>query len=621
LFYKKKKFSKTITLGENKMVDPKYIVGIDLGTTNSVVAYCLIPGDDSTNPEINIFKIPQLVEAGSIGKSETLPSFIFLPGENDVPEGALELPWDKNIGHAVGEFARNRGAEIPNRLIASTKSWLCHTGVDRNAPILPWENPDESTKKSPVQAIADILIHIRDSWNHTMADDDNDLEMNHQEIFLTVPASFDAVARDLTVKASKMAGLTNITLLEEPQAAFYSWLEQQGDQWRNMISVGDRILVCDVGGGTTDFSLIQATEIDGELSLERVAVGDHLLVGGDNMDIALAHVVAKKVGEKGQKLNAWQMRGLWQSCRKAKEHLYSGKKKRSYPITILGRGSSLIGGTIESRLTREDLNEHISEGFFPLCDRDVEPIQFKRVGMRKMGLEYTSDPAITHHLATFLRRHIENDNQYPTAILFNGGVMKSIAIRKRTLQAITTWSSSDETIRELSNQDFDLAVARGAAYYGMARRGRGIRIRAGLNKTYYIGVESSLPAVPGMPTPIKYLCVAPFGMEEGTKQEISGQEFGLVVGEEARFDMFGSAVRKNDTVGHFIESSESEIVPITSMETNLDIDQNSEGTVVPIHLHVNATEIGTLELWCVSQTDDQQWKLEFNVREKDSNDE
>jgi len=599
------------------MVNPKYIIGIDLGTTNSVVAYCLIPEDDSSAPEIKIFEIPQLVDAGSIGKSATLPSFIFQPGENDVPEGALELPWDKNISHAVGEFARNRGAEIPNRLIASTKSWLCHTGVDRTASILPWDCPDESAKKSPIQAISDILTHIKNAWNSIMATDDNDIEINHQEIFLTVPASFDAVARELTVKAAEMAGLTNITLLEEPQAAFYAWLENQGDQWRDLISVGDRILVCDVGGGTTDFSLIQASEVDGELSLERVAVGDHLLVGGDNMDIALAHVVAKKVAEKGHKLNAWQMRGLWQSCRQAKEHLYSAKRSRSHPITILGRGSSLIGGTIESRLTRDDLNQHLGEGFFPLCEKDVEPIQFKRVGMRKMGLEYTSDPAITHHLASFLRRHVD-EGHYPTAVLFNGGVMKSIAIRKRTLQAVSTWSSSEVSIRELSNEDFDLAVARGAAYYGMARRGRGIRIRAGLNKTYYIGVEPSLPAVPGMPLPIKYLSVAPFGMEEGTTNEISSQEFGLVVGEEARFDLFDSGIRKNDPVGEFVDANDSEITPLTSMETQLDTEKNSDGTIVPIKLHVTATEIGTLEIWCVSRTDDQKWKLEFNVREKEN---
>ncbi|KPA18177.1 molecular chaperone DnaK [Candidatus Magnetomorum sp. HK-1] len=603
------------------MADPKYIVGIDLGTTNSVVAYCPIPEDDSSTPEINIFEIPQLVDAGSIGKSETLPSFIFQPAENDLPEGSLELPWDADATHAVGEFARNRGAEIPNRLIASTKSWLCHTGVDRNAAILPWDSPDETSKRSPVQATADILTHIRNAWNNKMADDDTSLAIENQEIFLTVPASFDAVARDLTVNAAEIAGLPHITLLEEPQAAFYAWLAEQGDDWRENISVGDRILVCDVGGGTTDFSLIQASEIDGELSLERVAVGDHLLVGGDNMDIALAHAVAKKVSEKGQKLNAWQMRGLWQSCRQAKEHLYSGPKKRSYPITILGRGSSLIGGTIETRLTREDLNDHINEGFFPLCEKDVEPIQLKRLGMRKMGLEYTSDPAITHHLAQFLRRHAEDDTQYPTTILFNGGVMKSIAIRKRTLQAISVWHPSNDKIKELANQNFDLAVARGAAYYGMARRGKGIRIRAGLNKTYYIGIESSLPAVPGMQTPVKYLCVAPFGMEEGTDQKISGQEFGLVVGEQVKFDLFGSGTRKKDTVGIFANPDQEDITPITSMETRLDIENNNEGTIVPIQLEVTATEIGTLELWCVSKTDNQKWKLAFNVRETENHDE
>jgi len=600
------------------MQDSTYIVGIDLGTTNSVVAYCSLPKDSSDRSEIKIFKIPQLVDAGSISTSDTLPSFIFLPGENDVPDGALILPWDNEIKHTVGEFARNRGAEIPNRLIASTKSWLCHKGVDRNASILPWDSPDDTSKRSPVQATAEILTHIRCAWNHEIAGNDDALKLENQEIYLTVPASFDAVARDLTVKAAELAGLNQIILLEEPQAAFYAWLEQQGEDWRNNISVGDRILVCDVGGGTTDFSLIQASEIDGELALERIAVGDHLLVGGDNMDIALAHVVAQKVSEEGHKLNAWQMRGLWQSCRKAKEELYSNAKKRNYPITILGRGSSLIGGTIESRLTREELNDNISEGFFPLCDKDEEPVQYKRVGMKKMGLEYTSDPAITHHLAKFLKHHTKDDANYPTSVLFNGGVMKSLAMRKRTIQAITAWQSSNTPIRELINQHFDLAVATGAAYYGMARHGKGIRIRAGLNKSYYIGIEPSLPAVPGMSIPVKYLCVAPFGIEEGSGGEISGQKFGLIVGEQVKFDLYASNTRKQDEMGAFAETVKDEISLVTSMETQLDRNNDSAGTMIPIHLQVLTTEIGTLELWCVSQESDQKWKLEFNVR-KDMN--
>jgi len=597
------------------MESPRFIVGIDLGTTNSVVAYCSTPKNSSDVSKIEIFKIPQLVDAGSMGTSSTLPSFIFQPDDNDIHDGALELPWDQGMTYAVGEFARNRGAEIPNRLIASTKSWLCHTGVDRNAPILPWDSPDNNSKKSPVQSTANIITHIRNAWNHEMAREDMSLCLENQEIFLTVPASFDAVARDLTVKAAELAGLKNITLLEEPQAAFYSWLEQQGDDWRKHINVGDRILVCDVGGGTTDFSLIQASEVDGELMLERIAVGEHLLVGGDNMDIALAHVVAKKVSENGHKLNAWQMRGLWQSCRKAKEELYLNSKKRSFPITILGRGTSLIGGTIESRLTRDDLNENICEGFFPLCDKDTEPIQLKRVGMKKMGLEYSSDPAITHHLAKFLKQHTKNDTSYPTAVLFNGGVMKSIAMRKRSIQAISDWSSSNTSIRELTNQNFDLAVAKGAAYYGMARRGKGIRIRAGLNKSYYIGIEPSLPAVPGMSIPVKHLCVAPFGMEEGSNGKISDQNFGLIVGEQVKFDLYASNTRLQDEMGSIFESDNDDIRLITSMETQLDMDNNNTGTMIPIYLQVSATEIGTLELWCVSHDNEQRWKLEFNVRQ------
>ncbi|MFP4032867.1 MAG: Hsp70 family protein, partial [Desulfococcaceae bacterium] len=455
-----------------------------------------------------------------------------------------------------------------------------------------------------------------------------DLGMEHQDVLLTVPASFDAVARELTVKAAEMAGLGQITLLEEPQAAFYAWIEAAGDSWREEVQKGDLVLVCDVGGGTSDFSLINVSEEEGDLVLDRIAVGDHLLVGGDNMDLALAYQVAEELRRsKGKRLDAWQMRGLWHACRKAKEALLSNADAQVHPVTILGRGSSLIGGTTKTDVDAGTVERVVLDGFFPRCERDAQPAAPPRTGIRQMGLSYESDPAVTRHLAHFLSRQSEAGasghgpgetatSAAPTAILFNGGVMKADRIRERVVDVLGSWQEGENGVgvREIANRNFDLAVARGAAYYGMARRGTGIRIRGGLNRSYYIGVAASMPAVPGMPVPIKALCVAPFGMEEGAGSSLPDQEFVLVVGEPVKFDFLGSTVRLDDAPGTLVDEWEEEIEPITTIETTLD---GEPGSTIPVILEVRVTEIGTLELWCVSRENaDRRWKLEFNVREQ-----
>ncbi len=604
------------------MSEPIYIIGIDLGTTNSVAAYTKAELEPGGQPEIKLFEIPQLVSAGTVEKRKVLPSFVLVPGRHDVAEDALKLPWSENEDVAVGEFARDRGAEIPQRLVSSAKSWLCNTMVDRNKPILPWECPDKEAKKSPVDASAAILAHIRNAWNSEMAVESGtvreELLMENQEIMLTVPASFDAVARDLTVKAAEMAGLKNIVLLEEPQAAFYAWIDLMGDQWRKKIGKDDLALVCDIGGGTTDFSLINVAEKDGELVLERTAVGDHLLVGGDNMDLALAYAVARELAQKGTRLDSWQMRGLWHSCRAAKERILSNDDLEEQPITILGRGTSLIGGTIKAKLSRETVEKVLLDGFFPWCEKDRKPAAVQKTGIREMGLVYESDPAVTHHLAKFLSESPRDgdQSQSPTVILYNGGIMKSGLVRKRIMDIVASWNESEDAPpREIESSDFDLAVAKGAAYFGLAKRGRGIRIRGGLNKSYYIGIAAAMPAVPGMPAPQKAICVGPFGMEEGAGETIAGQEFALVVGEPVAFDFLGSSRRYHDKVGDVVEDWEGEIDKITTMETTLD---GEYGTVVPVNIEVKATEIGTLELWCVSEESGRRWKLEFNVREKET---
>lgn len=594
------------------MSDAKFIVGIDLGTTNSILAYTEVESEARETPDIHILEISQLIGPGAVAAREMLPSFIYMPGEKDIASDALELPWHRDVKQIVGELARNRGAELPQRLISSSKSWLCHAMVDRNQAILPWGSPAEVPKLSPVEASAAILDHIRRAWNHTIAREDENLILERQEIFLTVPASFDAVARELTVKAAAMAQLPDITLLEEPQAAFYAWIVASGDSWREAVRPGDLVLVCDLGGGTSDFSLIRVSDFSGNLELERIAVGNHILIGGDNMDLALAYAVANQMAATGQKLDAWQMRALWHTCRSAKEKILASSDTAAVPISVLGRGSSLIGGTLRTELTRDVVEQVIVEGFFPFCEPESRPQTGPRTGIQETGLAYEADPAVTRHLAQFLSRQDDRPRELPTAVLFNGGVMKAPLLQRRVTEVLASWQSNAE-LRVLESSNLDLAVATGAAYYGLARRGRGVRIRSGLNKAYYIGVAASLPAVPGMPAPLKALCVAPFGMEEGSSTELTEREFNLIVGEPAKFDFLGSSVRTDDTEGSLIEDWESDIEPVATIETTLD---GAYGSVIPVSIQVKLTEIGTLELWCVSRQDGSRWKLEFNVREK-----
>ena len=384
------------------MPQPKYIVGIDLGTTNSVVAYAPTEAAEGQTPEIRIFPVSQNVGPASVEKREMLPSYLLAPGQQQEAAEFADLAWDTTRSIMVGEYARDRGAELPKNLISSSKSWLCNPMVDREERILPWEGSNPELKLSPVEASAAILQHLREAWDREMAAGDPGLKMEHQQILLTVPASFDAVARDLTVRAAQLAGLANATLLEEPQAAFYAWIYANGDQWRERISVGDRILVCDVGGGTCDFSLIKVIDEAGDLGLERIAVGSHLLVGGDNMDLTLAYAVHQQLAQKGTKLDVWQMRGLQHSCREAKEKLLNDGDADAFPLTVLGRGSSLIGGTIKTELTRDRVRQVILDGFLPFCDARTRPVKTQASGIREIGLAYESDPAITHHLAGFL---------------------------------------------------------------------------------------------------------------------------------------------------------------------------------------------------------------------------
>jgi molecular chaperone DnaK (HSP70) len=551
------------------------------------------------------------VKPGDVQARAMLPSFLYIAEQGELPAGSLDLPWASERRYMVGTAARERGSEVPLRMVSSAKSWLCHGGVDRRAPILPHHAPPEVEKVSPVTAAMRYLEHLRDAWNAS-----HDRRLEQLDLLLTVPASFDAVARELTMTAAHAAGLEHVTLLEEPQAAFYAWLAKMGDAWRKELTKGDRILVCDVGGGTTDFSLIEVTDDgSGNLGLERVAVGDHILLGGDNMDLALAHHLMTKLQQKGSKLDAGQQRGLVMQARRAKETLLVDTSIAEAPITILGRGSKLIGGQIKTQLLREELEAILLNGFFPACSKDEQPSQQKRTGFMELGLPFVSDPAITRHLAAFLKKQ----GGIPTHVLFNGGVFNSPLLRKRLLDTMATWGAAPRVLEEEEN---DLAVARGAAYFGAVKKGGGIRIRGGAARSYYIGIESAVPAVPGVPPPIRALCVAPFGMEEGTHVEVPTGELGLVVGEPVEFRFLSSSTRQSDYVGTVLDEYTwpDDLIETAPIRMTLEAEGLEPGTLVPVRLEARLTEIGTLEIWSVQSGGGgggpaNRWRLEFNVRE------
>lgn len=598
----------------------RYVVGIDLGTTNSALAYADTREATADAPApIRALAIPQVVGVNDVGERPVLPSFLYLASPKEFPSGGTDLPWKSPSDRVVGTFAREHGAKVPGRLVGSAKSWLSHPGVDRKGPILPWSAAEGVAKVSPVEASTAYLAHLRDAWNHLVAGKAAADRLEHQEVLLTVPASFDAVARELTVEAARAAGLEHVTLLEEPQAAFYSWLSAQGDRWRKKVKVGDILLVCDVGGGTTDFTLIAVTEQGGDLALTRLAVGEHILLGGDNMDLALAHAVAATLPSGMDGLDASQRIALGYACRTAKEALFAGPQKSSAPVTVLGRGSKVIGGAVKTELTRETLNQVLLDGFLPRCAPTDMPARGRRVGLTEIGLPYAADPAITRHLARFLGQqagslHTGGTSIRPSAVLFNGGVFKAGELRGRVIEVLSSWAGTE--VPPLEANDLDLAVALGATYYGQVRQGKGIRIRGGVPRAYYVGVETSAPAVPGVAPPIKALCVVPMGMEEGTETDVPGPEFGLVVGEPAEFRFLGSTTRRDDPVGVILDRWQpEELEEMAPMETALGDADGDTGETVPVRLHSHVTEVGTLELWCNSTRDDRRWKLEFNVRE------
>ncbi|TWU10633.1 Hsp70 family protein [Allorhodopirellula heiligendammensis] len=629
---------------------PKYCIGIDLGTTNSVVAYAPAQSAGAENahgstgrdqaPEIELLPIPQIVGPGQIEALFSLPSFLYLPRENEIDSLRIESlpssaskPLDGESKAAfpdpsdgvVGVYARQQSADNPQRVVVAAKSWLCHAGIGRTDAVLPWQSPAEVPKVSAFDCTRRYLQHLIAAWHTAFPD----APIDQQQVVLTVPASFDPAARDLTRQAAIEAGLSDqFVLLEEPQAAVYRYLAATGGSWRESLKPDDTLLVVDVGGGTTDLTLVGVAEEDGDLVLRRQAVGRHLLVGGDNMDLALAYLASEKFRAQGHDLDPWQSTSLWHACRDAKERLMASDGPEEHSISVLGRGSSLIGGTITVAISKSEAAETLVQGFFPMCAAGERPLASVQSGFQDIGLPYESDPAITKQVAAFLADHLtegkETGADSVTQLLLNGGVFRSDAIRERLEATVGGWF--DQSPTPLSGvADLDHAVAIGAAFYGWAKLSGGIRIRGGTAKSYYIGIETAGLAIPGAPRPLRAVCVAPQGMEEGSDADVPGEEVGVVVGSPARFRFFSSTVRPSDAPGTRLdrwspdELQEGEPIELTLEDESSQADTSSQAAphraFVPVRFQSRVTELGMFELWCHSSQSDRRWKLEFNARE------
>ena len=609
-------------------MEKKFTLGIDLGTSNSAITITNLDTDES-----RVVDVTQVFGPGRIGETVTLPSALYLPNRSEFSAEEITLPWNQESNAIVGRFAREHGALVPDRLVASAKSWLSNPHVDPSSAVLPWGSEIEEGKLSPFECSRRYLEHLKNGFLYAERVAGREWNLDACQIVLTVPASFDEVARKLTANAAEAAGLNDVVLLEEPQAAFYAWTEQAGSEWRHQVSSGDIILVCDVGGGTADFSLIAVNEDEGNLALERISVGEHILLGGDNMDLGLAYALQAKIDDEGHELDDWQFLSLVQSAGQAKVALFSDESLAETPIAVPSRGSSLFAGTLSTSLDRDTLNAVVIDGFFALTSVDEMPEEDGGVALQEFGLPYASDAVVSKHLARFLRRSLQNVKSSeqlsqllsshseelggsilkPTAILFNGGVFKAAPARRRVLDLLASWGA--ET-RELKGFQPDLAVSKGASFYARNRvSGQGLRIRAGTARSYYVGLESSRPAVPGFKPPIKALCVVPQGMEEGSEHLIADRQFGLVTGKPTVFRFFSSEIRSGDEPGQIVAKAEKALEETNKLEITLpSMKEFPAGQPIPVQLNSVVTELGNLELWMKHTASERKWKVDFQVR-------
>ena len=608
-------------------MNPRFSLGIDLGTSNCAMAVA-----DNDSDSIDVLQVTQIVAANQVGGMRTLPSSLYLPHPDEFPAGSFRLPWDAAGPGIVGQFARDHGALVPDRVVTSAKSWLSNPHIDPKQRTLPWRSDIAEEKLSPFECSSRYLQDLKESFLHSMHQQGREWDLAGAQVVLTVPASFNEVARILTAEAAEAAGLGKVVLLEEPQAAFYAWTALAGRQWRKDVAPGDIVLVCDIGGGTADFSLIAVTDVAGDMQLERISVGEHILLGGDNMDLALAYVLQTKLETEGKLLDSWQFLALVHGVSQAKIALFEDPALAEAPIAVPSRGSSLFAKLVSTALDRATLSQVVLDGFLAQTAIDELPQEARRAGLQEFGLPYASDPVVSKHLARFLTSSLQNVKAsdklaalvgdragtqalIPTAVLFNGGVFKAAPIRERVLELLASWNGG-QAVRELKGFQPDLAVAQGAAVYGRHRAtGKGMRIKAGAARSYYVGLESSMPAVPGLRPPVKALCVVPQGMEEGTDLLIEGREFGLMTGRAADFRFFSSAVRSGDTPGQIVPDAERQLEETGLLEVELPpLPDMPAGQVVPVRIESVVTELGTLELWMKHVNSDRRWKIEFQVR-------
>jgi hypothetical protein len=676
----------------------RYVVGFDLGTTNSAATYV----DTEETPWcVRTFAVPQWIAPGQLEARETLPSFHYQPAAGELPPETLRLPWGAAEGCVVGCFARDHGALVPARLISSAKSWLCHSGVDRTAGLLPWHGAADVERLSPIEASARYLAHVRDAWNARFPR----YALAEQDFVLTLPASFDEVARELTVKAAALAGLPRVVLIEEPQAAFYAWIYAHSGDWDRLVRPGQKILVCDIGGGTSDFTLIRVRRGEaGQVQFHRVAVGNHLILGGDNLDLALAHHLERRLlheqgagsgergagsGERGmgekaphptslgtrhpgdeaaeKRLEPRQWAILVEQCRRLKETLLAGDAPERITLSLPWSGSRLIGGARQIEVTRAEVQQVLVEGFFPLVPLDAKPAR-RGSGFQEFGLPFAPDPAVTRYLAAFLtaHRHValdetavgdDHDPARPDVLLLNGGLFESPVLRQRIIDALVGWfGDGGWAPLVLDNERLDLAVARGAAYYGMVHRGQGVRIAAGLPRTYYIGVEgpevesadkthgtygshgthagvnapaapppepaapppepAAPPPEPAAPPPPEgwALCLVPAGVEPGREVDLAQRPFDLRISQPVEFPLYVSSTRLTDRPGDLVPLDREQLTPLPPIRTVLRARKKGEAEIVSVELHARLTELGTLDLWCSRRGGKQSWRLQFDVR-------
>ncbi len=604
-----------------------HALGIDLGTSNCAMSL-------AREADVLSLDLEQAASPDSRMRQRTLPSSLFLPLEGEFPEGSFSLPWDGSPAQVVGQAARDRGALAPDRQIHSAKSWLCHSKADRKAPILPWQSAAAVEKLSPVDSSRLILEHLKQAFFANEAT--QGLSWEELQGIITLPASFDEAARALTLEAAQAAGFLEPVLLEEPQAAFYAWIENNPDSWRKQVEAGDLILVCDVGGGTADFSLIAVSDDGaGQLALERLSVGEHILLGGDNLDLALAHALKAGMESEGTALDDWQFLSLIHSARSAKEQLFSDPDLQEVPISIAGRGSSLFASTLSTSLQRSLLLQIAVEGFLPMSAPDAFPAGRRATALREFGLPYAADAAISKHLARFLSRSLEavsshpehrnllNEAQLhhpsglllPSAILFNGGFFKAAPLRERVEQLLASWNEGLPP-RVLQGAELDLSVSSGAAAFGRQLiQGEGLRIKSATARAYYLGLESGGMAIPGFTPPVQALCICPIGLEEGSGCEVSDQDFGLIVGEAAEFRFFSSDTRGGDQPGSIISNAEQELEENSCIEVTLPPGEGFEnGDLVPVRIESHLSEVGSLELRMRQPDSPHSWQLQFNTR-------